>query len=84
MDYLAIHFPDQHRFEIVVDGKIAYLEYETKKQEMDIVHTVVPRSLEGRGIGSALMKEALRYAEEKQLNVIPTCSFAQTYMMRHK
>lgn len=84
MEYHVTHFPERQRFEIVTDGYTAFLEYELEDDSLDIVHTLVPPALEGRGIGSALMKQALLYARENQLRVIPTCRFADVYMRRHE
>ena len=84
MEYQVIHDPERHRFEVHLEGNTAYLEYELEGEEMDITHTIVPPLLEGRGIASALMKQALIYADQKHLNVIPICSFAATYMRRHQ
>lgn len=84
MEYDVIHCPDRQRFEIVINGHTAFLEYELENGALDVVHTVVPKVLEGQGIASALMKQALRYAGERQLRVIPTCRFADAYMRRYK
>lgn len=83
MEYQVIHDPERQRFEVTLEGHTAYLEYESDGKEMDITHTIVPTLLEGRGIASALMKQALIYADEQQLKVIPICSFAAAYMRRH-
>lgn len=83
MEYQVTHDPERHRFEVHLEGNTAYLEYESYDQEMDITHTIVPPALEGRGVGSALVKQALSYAERQQLKVIPICSFAAAYMSRH-
>ncbi len=84
MEYQVKHDPEQHRFEVHLEGNTAYLEYELEEEEMDITHTIVPPSLEGRGIASALMKQALVYADQEHLKVIPICSFAAAYMGRHQ
>ena len=67
-----------------LEGNTGYLEYELEGEEMDITHTIVPPLLEGRGIASALMKQALIYADQKHLKVVPICSFAAAYMRRHQ
>lgn len=84
MKYTIGHSQKQSRFEIECSGQTAYLEYVIAEGIMDILHTVVPSEMEGRGVGSALVKQALEYARENHLNVVPSCSFAETYFIRHK
>ena len=51
--------------------------------EMALTHTGVPKEIERRGIGSALVKAALEYAQSKGLKVKPLCPFVQRYVERH-
>ena len=73
----------QHRFEVVVDGKLSRCDYQLDATAMRLVHTEVPPALEGRGIASRLVAAALAYAREQGLAVIPVCSYVRTYMRRH-
>ncbi len=84
MKYTIGHSQKQKRFEIECGNQTAYLEYMIAEGVMDIIHTIVPESMEGRGIGSALVKQALDYAREKHLCVVPSCAFAETYLVKHK
>ncbi len=46
------------RFELHVDDKIVYIEYILAKgNSIYLTHTEVPRSLEGNGLGSAIVKK---------------------------
>ena len=72
-----------HRFETGVDGQLAYAEYRLAPGVMTLPHTVVPESLEGRGIASALATTALGYARDQGLKVRPTCPFISGYIARH-
>lgn len=81
--YLVQHNERAHRFEVVLEGHIAYVEYELKDKSMDLAHTFVPKPLEGNGIASVLAETALKYAEGLHLNVIPTCPYIKTYLERH-
>ena len=47
------------------------------------MHTEVPKALEGRGIGSALIRGVLDIARAQGLKVNPVCPFAKTYIERH-
>lgn len=84
MKYKVGHSQKRNRFEVENHGNTAYLEYVIADGVMDILHTFVPSELEGKGIGSALVKQALEYARESHLNVVPTCPFVETFIIRHK
>ena len=60
---------------------IAYSRPDDGTMELD--HTIVPASEEGRGVGGALVRAALAYARQQRLRVIPTCSFARNWLKRH-
>ncbi len=83
MEYTVIHDEKVFRFEILDFGQIAYLQYEQNEGIMDILHTFVPPSLEGKGIASSLMESALSYAANKKLKIKPSCVFAKVYIDRH-
>ena len=74
----------KHRFEVHLGTELAVLEYQLSPASITFTHTGVPKSLEGQGIGSELVRAGLHYAKENQLTVIPVCPFVQTYMQRHK
>jgi predicted GNAT family acetyltransferase len=72
-----------HQFEIRSDAGTALLRYSQHGDTVDLVHTEVPKALEGHGYGGALAKAALEYARANNLKVIPTCPFVRKYMERH-
>jgi len=71
------------RFEITIDGQIAFAEYRLLRSGVLFPHTEVPQALEGRGLGSRLVQAGLSYAREKGLAVMPVCPFFAAYMKRH-
>lgn len=73
----------QQRFELNVDGVMAYLTMERNGNTVAMTHTIVPEELGGRGIGSQLARHALDYAAAHQLQVDPQCSFVDSYMRKH-
>jgi predicted GNAT family acetyltransferase len=76
--------PEQRRFEIDLgDGTIAIAEYELLPDRIVFTHTEVPPKHEGHGIGSTLIRSALRSARERGLKVIPVCPFFAEYMRKH-
>ena len=71
------------RFEIHLEGKMAYQEYIQTKQDLVVSHTEVPKALEGKGLGSLLAKNALLYTEKSGLKMMPLCPFVATYIRKH-
>ena len=74
---------DRHRFELDADGHIAFSYYKRADGVLTILHTEVPKALEGHGIGSALIRGVLDTARSQGLKVIAVCPFAKTYIGRH-
>lgn len=72
------------RFEYESEGVIAYIQYDLFDKVMDLTHTIVPSSLEGRGIGGMLVKHALEYARENGYKVKPTCWFVDKFIKKIK
>ena len=78
-----LHHPEQCRFETVVDGYTAYVEYEITNQALDILHTIVPKEIGGRGIAAELVATAYEYADGVGLATKATCSYAAVWLRRH-
>lgn len=82
-DVQVINNTAGHRFEVSLDGEVAFAEYNLVDHGIILPHTVVPEAFEGKGVGSALAKAALGYAREHELKVIPTCPFMSGYIKKH-
>jgi uncharacterized protein len=74
---------ERHRFELETDGHIAFSNYERADGVLTIRHTEVPKALEGRGVGSALIRGVLDFARTQGLKVKTLCPFAKAYVDRH-
>ena len=77
------HHAGASQFEIHTGAGTALLRYRVDGVTLDLLHTEVPKSLEGGGYGSALVRAALDYARLNSLQVIPTCPFVRAYMLKH-
>ena len=71
------------RFEVERGGQVAFAEYRLLASGILFPHTLVPEAMEGKGVGSALAREALGFARERGLKVMPTCTFFAGYIQRH-
>lgn len=72
--------PDRNRFEAEVNGGTAILEYRLDGDAIAFTHTEVPEPARGRGVGTALARTALDYAEEHGLRVLPQCPFVASFV----
>ena len=77
------HNPEEKRFEIRVESHLAELKYRMQGERIVFTHTGVPKALEGRGVGSRLVRTGLEYAREQGLKVVAHCSFVAAYLKRH-
>ena len=74
---------NEHQFELEIDGHKAFIQFKQKDKTMYLIHTEVPSELEGKGVGSALVEKALQYMAEHHLQLVPLCSFVQSFLQKH-
>lgn len=77
------HDPETSRFETEVEGHVAELVYRVDGRRMSMLHTWVPSPIEGRGVGSALVRAAVDEAMRRDLTIVPVCSFVRAWLDRH-
>jgi predicted GNAT family acetyltransferase len=77
------HNLSEKRFEIQIDSHLAVLDYAMQGTTITFTHTGVPIALEGRGIGSLLVKTGLQYAKDKNLKIKSLCWVVDKYIQRH-
>lgn len=75
--------PSLNRYEYATNGYVAVADYTVAGDVVTLTHVIVPAELEGKGIGSGLVKFALDDIRAQGLKVIPQCPFAATYIARH-
>ena len=75
--------PAEHRFELVEDEQTAFAAYRLDGDTITFTHTIVPRELEGHGVGSRLVGAALDDVRGRGLKVVAQCSFVAGYIERH-
>jgi uncharacterized protein len=68
---------DEHNRQI---GVMTYIRSGMNKISID--HTEVNPAFEGRGIGHKLVDEAVRYARQNHLKILPLCWFVELILKR--
>jgi uncharacterized protein len=79
----VVNNPQKRQFEIQLGQEMGLLAYRQRPGQIELMHTEVPMSQRGKGIGEKIVKFALEYARQNQLEVIPSCRFVQAYLKRH-
>jgi uncharacterized protein len=79
----VVHDMENKSFVLHLDSHTAELNYHLSGKTIIFTHTGVPSELEGRGIGSLLVKTGLEYAKKNNLKVQTLCWFVDKYVQRH-
>ncbi|MCW2364145.1 MULTISPECIES: GNAT family N-acetyltransferase [Sphingobium] len=74
---------ERNRYEITVDGEIAFATYERDGDTLAITHTFTPPALRGKGVAADLVAGLLDDARARGLKIRPVCSYVVTYFERH-
>ena len=73
-----------NRYELDLDGKLAYLAYEEwPTGEVAFTSTFVPPELRGKNVAAVLTRFALEDARAQGRTVVPQCSYAAAYLERN-
>jgi predicted GNAT family acetyltransferase len=76
--------PAELRYELLVDGDVSgQIRYTSDAGVLTLVHTDVSPSLEGDGLGSRLVQEALDDIRARGLRIVPLCPFVSAFVRRH-
>jgi len=73
----------KQRFEISVNGDMAFLRYERTDDALTLIHTEVPPAFRGHRVGEALVKAALEAGRSAGLRIVALCPFVKAYMRKH-
>ncbi len=75
---------ERSRYEVIVDGDTAALEYRLLGQDvLALVHTDVPEALRGKGVGHRLATHAMKDAQARSIRILPLCPFVAGFLQRH-
>jgi predicted GNAT family acetyltransferase len=73
----------KHRFELDVEGGVAFANYRDTPAAVIITHTETPQALRGGGIASELVEGALALIRADGRKVIAGCGFVVDYLRKH-
>ena len=73
----------EQEFEMELDGERAVAAYQREGGVITFTHTLVPHAIEGRGVGSKLVRAALDASRDAGLKVVAQCPFVAAYIKRH-
>ncbi len=79
----VVNNKEKKRFEVHIGEHMAIMDYVPAGNTIVFTHTEVPVALEGNGIGSKMAREALAYAAELELKVLPVCPYVAAFIGRH-
>jgi predicted GNAT family acetyltransferase len=71
------------RFELDVEGAMAFANYRLAPGTVIITHTETPRALRGRGIATQLVQGALERIRADGLKEVAGCGFVADYLRKH-
>ena len=83
MEVPVEHNSELNRFEIQIDGVIAYLEYLVRGKTLVLTRTFVPPPLRGKGLAGILTRHALDFARKEGKTVDPQCSYVAAWLDSH-
>lgn len=76
--------PERQRYELAVDGRLVFADYQRQSSKILITHVETPVTLRGRGLAAVLMQGLVDDAEERGLQIVAICSYAQDWMRQRR
>jgi predicted GNAT family acetyltransferase len=74
---------DRQRFELTIEGVVAFVSYRKSPGAITLVHTEVPPELGGRGVGSKLGRATLDAVRAQGRQLTVECDFIRAFMSKH-
>jgi uncharacterized protein len=79
----VVHNPAAARFELVVAGQTAHLDYQIAGDRLRLIHIEVPPAIQGHHYSDVLARAGLEYAKAEHLRVVPICPVVRTFLTHH-
>jgi predicted GNAT family acetyltransferase len=71
------------RFELDVDGQLAWADYRRRDDQLVIPHVEAEPALRGTGAADRLMRQVKAAADAENLTIVPICGYAAAWMRRN-
>jgi predicted GNAT family acetyltransferase len=71
------------RFELELDGHVAWLEYNLTGKVLQLIHSEVPDAMRGKGVSATLAQSALDWAREHGVQVDVICPSVAAFLEKH-
>ncbi|WP_153803947.1 GNAT family N-acetyltransferase [Nocardia sp. SYP-A9097] len=74
----------QHRYEIWYGNTLAgFTEYRERDNDTTFIHTEVDKAFGGKGLGSALARQAVEDVIARGRVIVPRCPFIKAWLDKH-
>ena len=80
---MTLDNPDKHRFELTENGLTVFADYRHHDNRYVLTHVEADPALRGTGAAARLMEQIVALAREKNLQIVPRCSYALVWFKRH-
>jgi uncharacterized protein len=73
----------KNRFELTENGLLVFADYRRHDKSYVLTHVEADPALRGSGAAGRLMEQIIAGAREKNLQIVPRCSYARAWFKRH-
>ena len=80
---VVVDDPEHQRLLVERDDGAAELDYERDGDRFVVIHTGVPESARGEGLGGVLVRAAVERAAAEGLTLVPLCPYARRWLREH-
>ena len=77
------HNPELSRYELEVDGLLAFADYQRSGHRLVIPHVEADPALRGAGAAGRLMTKVAETARAEGMRIPPLCSYAAAWLKRN-
>jgi predicted GNAT family acetyltransferase len=77
------HNPAKSRYELEVDGRLAFADYQRSGHRLIIPHVEADPALRGTGAAARLMVKIAETARSEGMKIVPLCSYAAAWLRRN-